>query len=159
MSEEKKSIIYEGDIESLVEFLKEYQNHINPRRPLEETEFVYCIVGNVVPSHYHGEEKEIIQGTKQFLANAKLFVLPRIGDYKKATAQVIGVSRKTKKYKLVYMPVRLITNWRLKKVYNKQIIEMIYNNDGWRDTEMDRDTILNMIPWLSKLTETNLPID
>lgn len=159
MSEEKKSIVYEGDMESLVELLKEYQNQINPRRPLEETEFVYCLVGNVVPSHYHGEEKEVVRGTTQFLANARLFVLPRIGDYQKARVQVIGVSRKSKTYKLVYMPVRFITNWRLKKVYNKQIIEMIYDNDGWRDTEIDRDRIINMIPLLSKLTETILPLD
>lgn len=144
-------------IAGIVEFLKMIQQERNPRRPLEETEFIYCLVGNVVPYHYHGVEKKIVRGTRQLSGNTKLYIFPRIGNYSPQNVRVIGLSRITKKYKLMYFPVRLITNWRLQKVYKKHVIEKMFHNDGWRDTEMDRNSILAMILWLNELTEKELP--
>ena len=38
-----------------------------------EREFEYCLVGNIVESHYFGENKEIRCGTKHFRGGAKVF--------------------------------------------------------------------------------------
>jgi len=146
-----------SEIDAAVEFLRFIKNERNPRRPLEETEFIYCLVGNILPCHYLGEEKKVVRGTRHFAANAKVFVFPRIGNYKKAQVRVVGMSRKLKKYKFMRMRIHIITNWRLKKVYKKEIIRIMHENDGWRDTEIDRNAILKMIPWLSELTEKNVP--
>jgi hypothetical protein len=146
-----------SDAEFVGELVKMLQEHRNPRRPIEEVEFIYCLVGNILPCHYLGEEKKIVRGTSHFAANAKVFVFPRIGNYKGERVRVVGFSRKLRKYHFTRMRVELITNWRLKKVYTKRIIEIMYENDGWRDTEIDRDSIISMIPWLSELTEKEVP--
>ncbi len=159
MDEKKILTVDESELNSVVEFLKIIQNEKNSRSPLEETEFIYCLVGNILPCHYLGEEKKVVRGTRHSAANAKVFVFPRIGDYKGERVRVIGMSRKSKKYKFMRMRIDIITNWRLKKVYKKEIIRIMYENDGWRDTEIDRDAILSMIPWLSELTETNVPLN
>jgi hypothetical protein len=33
----------------------------------------------------------------------------------------------------------------------------MYHNNGWRDTEKDKETILEMLKWLPNLTEKELP--
>ena len=157
MKEKKVLRIDPSQIHLLPALLEAIEQERNPRKLPEETEFIYCLVGNIVPCHFKGEDKKVVKGTKHFVPNAKLFVLPRIGNYKLERVRAIGFSRKSKSYKLTRVPVRYITNWRLKKIYKREIIQIMFENRGWRDTEIDRDTILNMIPWLSELTEKNLP--
>lgn len=159
MSEKKALHIDISQVHLVPAILEAFEQQRNPRKLPEETEFIYCLVGNIVPCYYKGEEKKVTRGTKHFAPNAKLYVLPRIGNYKGERVRAIGFSRKNRRFTLVRMPVRLITNWRLKKVYKKEIIQIMFDNRGWRDTEIDRNTILNMIPWLSALTEKNLPSD
>lgn len=141
----------------MVDFIKAYQNEQNPRRPLEETEWIYCLVGNIVPAHFYGENKEIKRGTNLFAANAKLYVFPRIGNWKHQHIRVVGIAKKDRKLIKARTKVSLITNWRLQKVYKKKVIEFMFNDNGWRDTEIDKNAILSMLPWLSELTEKDLP--
>ncbi len=110
----------------------------------EDENFIYCLVGNVVPCHYYGVDKKIIRGTNLFLANAKVYVFPRIRDYPQSRARVIGLSRNKKRYIFTRMPIRLITNWRLQKVYKKKIIEIMAENHGWTNSEEDKAIIQRM---------------
>lgn len=144
-------------IQEIVEYIKMRQEELNPRRPLEETEWIYCLVGNMVSAHYFGTDKEIKRGNNLFAANAKLYVFPRIGDYKHQNIRVVGHALKGRRLIMARTRVKWITNWRLQKVYSKRVIEFMFHNNGWRDTEVDKETILKMLEWLPNLTETDLP--
>ncbi len=123
----------------------------------DSEDFIYCLVGNVVPCHYYGVDKKIIRGTNLFLANAKVYVFPRIRDYPQSRARVIGLSRNKKRYIFTRMPIRLITNWRLQKVFKKKIIEIMSENSGWTNSEEDKAIIQRMALWLPEMTEKELP--
>ncbi len=55
------------------------------------------------------------------------------------------------------MPIRLITNWRLQKVFKKKIIEIMSENSGWTNSEEDKAIIQRMALWLPEMTEKELP--
>lgn len=37
-------------------------------------------------------------------------------------------------------------------MYNRKVIELIYNNIGWRDTEIDKERILKILEWIPSYT-------
>jgi hypothetical protein len=82
---------------------------------------VWCLVGNVVDEHPHGENKEIKRGSKHFTAGTKVYCLPpQWGDgYEKAV--VVGIHRGSRKWVTVVMPTSQITNWRVKAVYKAAV--------------------------------------
>lgn len=123
----------------------------------DDQNFLLCLVGNVVPCHYYGEEKKIVRGTNLFLANAKVYVYPHIRDNRLSRTQVIGMSRTKKRLVLVRMPVRLITNWRIQKVYNKKIIALMSDDWRWDLSAMGTDRIQNFVKWIEEMTVKERP--
>ncbi|MBS1738516.1 MAG: hypothetical protein JSS98_18190 [Bacteroidetes bacterium] len=91
-------------------------------------EFRYILVGNIIDKHYYGEDKEIKSGTKQFRADAKVYLLPEYGGMGHENMPVYGLPRKSwKKIKIVIRPV-MIKNVRVKKTFDPKMIEMATDN-------------------------------
>ncbi len=117
---------------------------------IDTIEWIYCLVGNIIDEHAFGPDKEIKYGTKHFAPGAKVFCFPYQWDPGNGTLLVIGKARK--KYKLikVVMQVRYIHNFRLKKVYDKEVIREMYYGLGWDNTEDSKNRI---IQWANYLNE------
>src|SRR5690349_24575027 len=64
------------DAEKFKERVAELQKKLNPIKLLDETPFIWCLVGNIVDQHYFGEEKQIKIGTKQFSPGTKVYCFP-----------------------------------------------------------------------------------
>jgi len=115
-----------------------------PEKKINDIEFIWCLVGNVIEKHFWGENKEIRIGTKQFSPGTKLYCYPvQWGDgYQKV--KVIGRPRKFKKFINVVINSDYITNWRKEKVYNPFIIKQLILNKGWDNSE-ESDERLNLL--------------
>lgn len=122
-------------------------------QPLEDqSKFIWCLVGNIVDEHPTGIDKEIKRGTKHFSPNTKVYCFPpKWGDgYEKI--KVIGRHRKTRKNVCIVIPAKLITNWRLQKVYRPYILNVMKTQYGWTNKDNDKETILEMLKWLPSRT-------
>ncbi len=65
---------------------------------LQEREWQWCLVGNIVGEHLYGENKELRRGNKQFRPNAKVFVNLVYGGMGHESILVIGLPRGSGKY-------------------------------------------------------------
>jgi len=130
----------------------ELQEQFNPRKPLDQTTFIWCLVGNIIDEHYYGTDKEIKHGTKHFSPSTKVYCFPmNWGDaYEKI--KVIGRHRKTIGNICIVMPSKYITNWRLQKVHRPNVLKLMHSQDGWTDSDKDKETILDMLKWLPEIT-------
>lgn len=91
---------------------------------------VWCLVGNVVDEHSHGEEGAIKQGSKHFTAGTKVYCLaPQWGDgFERVVA--VGLHRGSRQWVTVVMPSDQITNWRAKAVYKPAVLKRL--REGFR---------------------------
>jgi hypothetical protein len=85
----------------------------------------WCLVGNIVREHPFWLSKEMLQGTKHFTPGTKVYCLPaQWGDgYERAI--VVGIARRSRRWITVVMPTSLITNWRAKPVYKKEVAKRL----------------------------------
>ena len=88
-------------------------------------EFRYVLVDNIIDKHYFGENKEIRSGTKHFRAGAKVYLLPEYGGNGHNEIPVYGLPRKRSKKILITMRSSMIKNLRVKKTYDKKVIQKI----------------------------------
>ena len=106
-------------------------------------EFEYCLVGNIVEKHYFGQEKDIKYGSKHFRGGAKVFVFPEFGGMGHEQIRVIGLPRKRYKTIDVVIPSKLITNVRVKKIYQADLKEKIVENSYYLSWKKEGDNELN----------------
>lgn len=139
-------------LETFCEVFRVSQEEENPRKPIEEVEFVWCLVGNIIEKHYFGEEKKVVSGTKHFRANTKVYCLLPPWDHFAKNILTIGLARKGRRLISVITQRGFVTNFRIQKIYNPKIIELIYKNNGWTDNDYDKETILKILEWIPECT-------
>lgn len=125
-------------------------NLINENNTSIELDYIWCLVGNIKESHYHGVDKVSTKGTKYFNAGAKVYCFPSKWGDAYERIWVIGQNRKSKKPITIIINSDLITNWRLKKVHDPIIIKKMKEKNGWDNTNKSKKIILNMLGWLNK---------
>ena len=93
---------------------------------------------------------ENLQGTKYFSPGTKVYCYPaQWGDgYEKI--KVIGLHRTSKKLITIIIASKIITNWRLKTVYDPYIIKEMLENSGWTNRESDKKDIIELAEALNK---------
>lgn len=143
-------------LSDFVSAFKEFRNEQNPRKPINEVEFVWSLVGNIIEEHTFGEEKVIVRGSKHFLANTKVYCLFPPWNHFSQNILTIGLCRKKRKFISVITKIEFVTNYRLKKIYDRKIISLIYRNNGWRDTDKDKETIEKVLEWLPEKSHERL---
>ena len=118
----------------------------------DQTNFIWCLIGNIIDEHSSGLNQEIEHGTKHFSPNTKVYCFPVLWGDGYENIKVIGRHRKTSKNICLVMPAKLITNWRLQKVYHPYILHVMQSQNGWSNLDEDRETILEMLKWLPDRT-------
>ena len=125
-----------------------------------EREFEYCLVGNIVEKHYFGVNKEIRQGTKHFRGGAKVFIFPQFGGCGHENIRVIGLPRKSNKTINVIIPTKLITNVRVKKIYQqdlKRIITESFYYSSWKKEADELEAITNFAEFINRYNKEHNP--
>lgn len=120
------------------------ESKVSPAEEVESNDG-WCLVGNIIEEHPHGEQHEIKRGSKHFSPGTKVYCLPpQWGDgYEKAV--VIGLRRGSRSWVTVVMPTSQITNWRAKVVYKPSLLKRLH--DGYRK---ERDAHSFNRQWKSK---------
>lgn len=141
------------DSENLFERLEELQNHYFPKKNPDEVESIWCLVGNIIDEHYYGEDKEIRRGTKHFSPGTKVYCFPAQWGDGFEKIMVIGRPRKSKRFITVILNSKLITNWRIQRVYTPFVKKKMLENRGWDDSDQSKEIIEQMLKWLPERTE------
>jgi hypothetical protein len=116
---------------------------------IESVEWVYCLVGNIIEKHEYGENKEIKYGTKHFAPGTKVICYPALWGDGYENIYVIGKPRKTFKLIKIIMRREYIRNFRLKRIYDKRIINEMYHNGGWNNSIKTKEEIMKMAKYLN----------
>lgn len=95
------------------------------KEALVEGEFLWCIVGNIVETHYSKETNELKKGSKHFRPGAKVYCIPEFPGCAHDSIRVIGKPRKQKAMINIIISTKLITNFRLQKVYSPTLFDKI----------------------------------
>ena len=106
----------------------------------------YAVAGNIKKTRI--DENGILRyGTVAFKGNTKVYLCGRLWDERlpdenKTHISVVGLSR-GRRYYVDYVPIELIENLRLTRVYQPQILEIMSNFEfcegWWGNTQEERD--------------------
>ncbi|WP_378183825.1 hypothetical protein [Aquimarina sp. SS2-1] len=123
---------------------------------IDDREFEWCIVGNIVDRHFYGVEKEVRRGTKQFRPGAKVYCMPEFGGMAHEEIRVIGKPRKQNRLINIVMKTKKIKNFRVQKVYNPKIqFDLGSHLYYWKNrrSENEIEHLNEMVKYLNTLTE------
>ena len=117
---------------------------------LQEQEFKYCLVGNIVQEREYGENHEIVKGTKAFRPGTKVYVSPMFCGDGGENRYVIGLSRH-KKYIKIVTEIKFIENFRFQKVYKPVVLKLMNEIEyyWWKNTEEDKKWIYDEVHLLN----------
>lgn len=116
-----------------------------------EQEWQWCLVGNIVEKHEHGENHELRYGNKQFRPNAKVFVNLVYAGVAHESILVIGIPRHSSRYIEIVIARKYVTNFRLQKVWKPAVLKRMNQSkwDWWGNTESSRDRLIEVLEWLN----------
>ena len=106
----------------------------------------FAVAGNIKKTRI--DENGILRyGTAAFKGNTKVYLCGRLWDERlpvenKTHISVVGLSR-GRRYYVDYVPIELIENLRLTRVYQPQVLEIMSNFEfcegWWGNTQEERD--------------------
>ena len=106
----------------------------------------YAVAGNIKKTRI--DENGILRyGTSAFKGNTKVYLCGRLWDERlpdenKTHISVVGLSRGGRYY-VDYVPIELIENLRLTRVYQPQVLEIMsyfeFSHCWWGNTQEERD--------------------
>jgi hypothetical protein len=114
-----------------------------------EQQWTWCLVGNVKMEYVWGEEKIVRRGSKLFPPGAKLYCFPSQWGDGYENIMVIGKPRRTGRLITIIMRSERIENWRVKKVYDKRVLERM-KGKTWADRFCDEEIIRRFAESLNK---------
>ena len=123
----------------------------------ENTEWRWCLVGNIVESHEFGEEHEIRFGNKQFRPGAKVYVNLVYGGMGHENILVIGLPRHSSKYIEIVIRRKHVCNFRVRKVYKPAVLKMMSESkwDWWDSSDQTREKLEKCAEWMNAEVEEN----
>lgn len=122
---------------------------------IQEPEWVWGLIGNILEEHEYGEAHEIRRGTKQFSGGTKVFLSCSHWGDGYENVNVIGKARKSRRYIQVVMRRKCITNFRMQKVYKPVVLEKMKSENGWGGFWDNSDeSRLEIIKYLDLLNPT-----
>ena len=98
----------------------------------ENNNWRFCAVGNVKAQHTD-ENGKVLYGTKAFPGGAKVYIDDKTWGLNEGYISVLGLNR-FKHYAVESIPVELIENVRLQRIYKPTVLEImdhLENSDGW----------------------------
>lgn len=89
----------------------------------------FCVTGNIIEKHCDSDGN-IFYGTKAFRGGTKVYINDKHLGPESTDAFVIGMNR-FKRYVFDVVPLDLIENVRLQRVFKPQILQMIEHDERW----------------------------
>lgn len=107
---------------------------------VEHADWRYCVVGNIVKSHYDAEGN-LRHGTSAFVGGTKVYLAGMNWDFILKEITVAGLTR-GKRQQVHEVPVDCIENVRCQKVYKPSIIRIMSDPEfslcWWGNTKEDK---------------------
>lgn len=134
------------------------------------SEWAWCLVGEIVDENVIGEEHRVVHGTRHFAPGTKVYCACELGGNGWERICVLGIPRYSDNLISMIVPATKIRNFRLEKVYDRRIIEVMTNGwlggafcsinpaqigFGWSDSDQDRKDIESLVesfkvwPWIT----------
>ncbi len=123
-----------------------------PKEGIDSREFEWCIVGNIIDKHLWGEEKAIRRGTKQFRPGAKVYCIPEFGGMAHENIRVIGKPRKQKGFINIVLRTKMVTNFRVQKVYHPKIQFEVGSHIYYWNNRRSKNELKNLEEMLKHLS-------
>ncbi len=122
-----------------------------------EKEWQWCLVGNIVEKHEHGEEHILKYGNKQFRPNAKVYINLVYGGMGHENILVIGMPRHSSKYIEIVTSRKYVCNFRVQKVFKPAVLNRMKNSvwDWWGNSDEAYNKIVVCLEWLNADAEQN----
>jgi hypothetical protein len=143
-----KEGIPDSYIDSLLWYFK-YNVEVIVPVDIDAVPWVYCLVGNIVDVYKGGPGEEVRRGTKHFAPGAKVYCFPARWDDGYRSVLVMGQPRRGPSMIKVVVQRKYIHNFRLTKVYNRDVIKEMYYSNGWDNSEKTRDEITGFADYLN----------
>ena len=127
----------------------------NESNTTREQEWQWCLVGNIVDAHKHGERHIIKYGNKQFRPGAKVYINLVYGGLAHENILVICLPRRSSKYIVIVIARKYVCNFRLKKVFKPAVLEKMKTSkwDWWGQSDESYDRINGCLDWLNAEAE------
>lgn len=92
----------------------------------------FCVVGNITKQHLDADGN-VLYGTKAFIGGTKVYIDDRSFNLNEGMVSIIGLNRYGR-YAIENIPIDLIENIRLQRVFKPKILEIMHSleiMDGW----------------------------
>ena len=113
---------------------------INGEEMEDRTLWKYCVVGNIVASHYDAEGN-LRYGTPAYIGGTKVYLAGKNWGFDRKEISVVGLTR-GKRLQVHEVAVELIENVRCQKVYKPSILNIIGDQEfslcWWNNTKSDK---------------------
>jgi hypothetical protein len=132
-----------NDINQKINWLRDSLDR--PKPIIDDIEWIWCLVGNIVDEHPYGDEPIIKHGTKQFAPNTKVYCFPPQWDNGYKRFEVIGKSRKRDTLITIILRSERIENFRLAHVYDPFVITKMLTSNGWDNSDNSKQRIEQLL--------------
>lgn len=107
---------------------------------MNEKNWKYCVVGNIVKTHYD-KDGVLRYGTPAYTGGTKIYLCGKLWNCVRDTISVIGRTRGNK-YQVHEVPPELIENIRCKRAYSPTVISIMndweFSDCWWGSTDEDK---------------------
>ena len=145
--------LYDFDIAKYIRYAGFYplEDLKKDQHPDDKPEWRWCLVANIVKEHPFGEQKEIRHGTKHFAPGAKVYCAKSMWGDGYESIGVLGSPRHGKQFIEIVMDRRRIENFRIQKVFNPKILDIMKQLHflWWGNSDEDREIILQYLKGLN----------
>jgi hypothetical protein len=131
------------------------ENNQEHKKQVNDKKYIWCLVGNILPNGIYTEGNNSVDfiGTKQFKPGTKVYCSPFIWGDGYERIRAIGRAKDTNKFITMIMESKLITNWRLQKVFIPYILRKNeQEEDKWDSSDRSKKIIKEMLVWLPERT-------
>lgn len=95
-------------------------------------DYEWCLVGNIVQSHYFAGEDRVVSGARLFAPGTKVYCLSGLWGMGYERIPVVGPRKGDGKLICTIVDARLVENFRCKKVFSKKVLELMGAHDYGR---------------------------
>jgi hypothetical protein len=106
--------------------------------------YIYCLVGDII-EFSRDEKHNLIPGTKHFEPNSKVYCMDGIWGDGYEQIYVIGYEKVRSILMHIIMSSKKITNWRVEKVIDVDVINYLKKDYGFRPWDCTEKAYFEMI--------------
>ncbi len=137
-------------IKSLVHWLNLSAQKSEQEEKIDPTieDQIWCVVANVRPTRFYGEDAEVRSGTKHFAPGAKVHCFPQLWGDGYEQIKVVGRHRGSHKFVTMIIHSEWLENWRVKMIYSPEVIRRFEGK--WDASDKSKERAEYIVDFMTK---------